>query len=285
MSRLLRDVYGHLRFRQAVLADPVLAVPLEVILAAPGGLSRFFDALNVVPGCGDRQRNDIQSALLAELRVQAAVALDAGDRELFHVITGQLVAAAPLPDAGGAQGVMPFYPTRSLEDVCATLWDAAKPARFILLPHTLPETAMTPAVLTCAGVTSAGARRGSFWSALGQADHGASKPQGMILIDRQVVLAICDKSGRYATLHDADVQAQRLRLADFCAGLPEGVVVKTADFAQAQLRACGVIGHNLVVPVPGGCAVLSDPAWLADVTATCARVQSHAHDLLAVLKR
>ena len=55
------------------------------------------------------------------------------------------------------------------------------------------------------------------------------------------------------------------------------------NFAKAKLHPFAVIGSDLVLPMPGGCAVVPNPQWLPDIIARCDLAQAEASDLSAML--
>lgn len=283
VARLLREGYGHLRYRKTVLNDRVLTVSLAGIMAAPGGLAAFLTGLDAVPGCGDRQRHIIQAALMTEFRMQAEIAARAGDLVAAKRLADQIETLAVPPVVADDQAPVRFFAATDLEDACTRLWKVATSPRFIYLPETLPQGAKTAPVMACEGRAGDRPATPAFWEVPRPPATAAERLNGLILIDRQVFAALQGRWGRYAALSEAAWEAQRAALARFCTALPAGVAVKLVDFATAHLTACAIIGADLVLPAAGGCAVLHQTAGVAEITACCELAQTNAQDLSEVL--
>jgi hypothetical protein len=283
VAQLLRDGYAPLRVRKSVLADRVLAVSLDAIITAPDGLAGFMAGLEAVPGCGGRQRDDIQAALVAEFRVQADIAAGVGDMALAARLANQIAGLPTPPPSMGDWGQMQFHPNVKLDDLCARLWHDRQGKRFIYLPAILPEAAKTAAVMACEGLTDYASKAQAFWAADNDATPSQAQPDGLILIDEQVLAAMHAGCGCYAALGAAAWQEQKRKLTAWQAGLPAGISVMVINFAKARLHPSAVIGSDLVLPMLGGCGVAPNPQWLPDIIARCDLAQADARDLSAML--
>ena len=283
VAQLLRDGYAPLRIRKSVLADRVLAVSLDAIMTSPDGLAGFVAGLEAVPGCGGRQRDDIQAALVAEFRVQADIAARVGDMVLAARLANQIAGLPTPPPSMGDWGQVQFHPTAKLDDFCATLWPDRQRKRFIYLPATLPEAAKTAAIMACEGLTDHASKATESWAADDDATPAQARPDGLILIDEQVLAAMHAGCGCYAALGPAAWQEQKHKLTAWQAGLPAGISALVINFAKAKLHPSAVIGSDLVLPMPGGCAVVPNPQWLPDIIARCDLAQADACDLSATL--
>jgi len=286
IARLMRDGFAHLSFRRSVLADPVLDVTLGQITALPQGLDGFLAQCNSVPGCGDAQINNIRAALMTEIRVQAHLAAASGDGEFAQ----RLSALMELPDPVAGRQTVPLTgqflvdDSAGMAEVCRRIWDQAPPARFHYMPATLPECAKTAAVIAA----ERGAWAGSQDDALG-CDAPLPTPDleqgthGLILMDSQALGAIRSRCGRYAVLSEQDLREQMAMLSEFCANLPSGVEVLVTDFEHARLSAAAILGQRVVLPGPGGHAVLISPPGLAQMIARCEAARKDAQPLAAHL--
>lgn len=252
-------------------------------MASSGGLAGFLASLDAVPGCGGRQRENIQAALLAEFGAQAESAARAGDMVLAQQFTRQIETLAPVDDTMGAAVAVQFHPAVALEAVCAHLWQDSPTGRFIYLPETLPDQTKTAAVMVCEGMAGDAVIGSSFWEQSPESTASSQQPQGLILIDEQMIAAIRARCGQYAALSEVAWQEQKAKLVAFCAALPAGVVVKVADFAKAKLTAGAIVGSSLVLPSPGGSVCLSQAKWLPGIIATCDLAQGDAQDLSSLL--
>ena len=281
VARILREGYAHMRFRKTVLADRVLTISMDGIVASADGLAVFLASLAAVPGCGGRQGDSIKAALMTEFRIQAEIAARAGDTSLAQQFASQIETLAP-PRGSPAEAVQ-FHHSAMLEDICARLWRDAEEKRFIYLPKTLPAAAKTAAILACEERPADSADQSPFWAEDPERAASSEQPRGLILIDRQQVEVIRDRRGRYRALSEAAWQAQKAKLIKFCAALPVGVVVLVVDFAAAQLTASAIIGSGLVLPAPGGCIVAPRSACLSDIIAACEIAQDGAQDLPSLL--
>ncbi|WP_439137075.1 hypothetical protein [Roseicyclus sp.] len=283
VARILRDGYAHLRFRKSVLRDRVLTISMDGIMASSGGLAGYLASLDAVPGCGDQQRESIQAALIAEFRAQAEMSSRAGDMVLAQRLAHQVETLVPVGDTAGDTAVVQFHRAAALEAVCARMWQDMPTQRFIYLPETLPDQSKTAAVMACEGLAAAAVIGPSFWAQVPESTAPSHQPQGLILIDGEIIGAIRARCGRYAALSEAAWQEQKSKLVAFCAALPAGVVVKVADFAGAKLTAGAILGSSLVLPVPGGSVCLSQAGWLPDIIAACELAQDDAQDLPGLL--
>jgi hypothetical protein len=274
VARLLRDAHAELRFRRSVLTDPVLEMPLGDVIASAEALGRFLAQCDGVPGCGDAQIDKIRMALRDEITRQAEWADNAGRGDLaqgFRAVLDQAPAMTATNHAP-VTGQWLAGDAARLEDRFLDLWQQAPTERFFYLPAGLPEAVKTPAVIAAEQAVPIPAASPSTQS--GPFRDAAA--QGVILIDAQGLGALRGRCGHYAALSAKDIAVQLARMADFCAGLPRGVTLRIIDFARNGLQPSAILEGCVMLPAPGGVAMLIHPPGVAALRAQCAALVQHA---------
>lgn len=287
VARLMREGFPDLRFRKSVLADPVLAASLADIAADPGGLEGFLQACEGVPGCGGAQINTIRTALMTEIRMQSHLAAASGKPDFARNLAALLALPQPAPGRQSLplSGQFLVDDAAGMADVCRRLWDQSPADRFHYMPASLPECAKTAAVIAAEHGASAAAQPEGFGC-----DTDLPGPElaqgatGLILVDSHALGAIRGRCGRYAVLSEDDLTEQMALLNAFCAHLPPGVEALVTDFQRARLSVAAIVGQRVVLPGPGGHAVLVSPPGLSQMIARCEAARKTAEPLAAHLK-
>jgi hypothetical protein len=287
VSRLIREGYGTLSLRKAVLADPVLTgTTLADILGSSDGLREFVAKCEAVPGCGNVQREAIAAAIVTEMAEQARIGTLLAVRDTAHSAPPLMQAVTDDPEASAVALIGRVYPrVEGLEDVCRRLWDQQPARRFFYMPTRLPDCIKSPALIAAEGGKALTPLTGShLWPMSGAIDAGARKAvRGLIVFDRQALAAITARCGRYADLSLREVDTQMLMLRRFCDSLAPGIEAIVTDFVGAGITPGAILGDQVIMPGPDGCTVFDHPPGLSRMVARCEAARTTAQPLAEVL--
>lgn len=271
ISRLLREAYPQVRLRRKVIEHPLLeSVTLGAIRGHPALLEDFLNACRLLPQCGISQLDQLRGVLVHALSAPAtdpeignpAPAAPAGATPVES--DAPPLAPAPLP----LQGM--FYPDyiSAVEDIYLRMWRLAQFEPFIYAATSVHDFVKTRAVME---LEIADRQDMAQYSARLRTLRAASRlitgAKGLFLFDKQALLSIFKRHGRYSALSHGDVMEQHQALRALVDEAPDGIDCIVSDFDAVQLSAVTVVADNVVLSVMGGYAAFRDTALSAQVRA------------------
>lgn len=287
VGRLLREAYPHLRLRERVVNHPFLeTVTVRDLLTGFAAVELFLAECRMLPQCGDTQIIRLRDALQAEFNLQDAIGADEPPPVEAPPPTD---AAPPAKVDDGAtsakvEGHFHIDTVEAVGDVYVRMWRLAQFTNFVYLPVSVPEFVKTPRVLFAElDRRAASAVYGKQLSSL-RANMSALKGgSGLILLDRQIMLSIFERRGRYARLTRLDIAEQKTALRGMCDTLPKGIESLVVDFEVARLSPGAIIGDHVVLYGMGGYLTMRNPPMLGHFLDTCNAARDGAQTLSAFL--
>jgi hypothetical protein len=104
-----------------------------------------------------------------------------------------------------------------------------------------------------------------------------------IFIDRQMLLAVFARLGRYSGLSEADLDEQAASLREMLANMPAHVETLVLDFERCRLSSASAIGDHVVLSLMGGYLAVRDPQLSAAALRRCAAAKPSGVALQSVL--
>ncbi len=284
IARLLAEKYPDAPLRDRVRAHGFLGtVTVGEVLASPLSFDRFLQDFRMLPQCGQTQRDVLRDVLAAELRLREAQPAPP-PVEFRRASRPRRVVDPPGP--GTLRVSAEFFPdtVSAVEAVYGRMVLLAFATEFAYLPLTLPEFAKTEAVLKAEFGESS--RIDPYFQRMAEFRRTlrvrGSAP-ACIFIDRQMLLAVFARLGRYSGLSEADLDEQAASLREMLANMPAQVETLVLDFERCRLSSASAIGDHVVLSLMGGYLAVRDPQLSAAALRRCAAAKPSGVALQSVL--